>query len=60
MKFRKSRPFIALSIGRMIVQSIPKRPDASPEQKQTAASVHSSPVTGPPLHRLVQVLVQMT
>ncbi len=45
MKFRKSRPFIALSIGRMIVQSIPKRPAASPEQKQIAASVHASPFT---------------
>ena len=45
MKFRKSRPSIALSIGRMIVLSIPKRPDASPEKKADAASVHSSAVT---------------
>ena len=45
MKFRKFRPSIAVSIGRMIVQSIPKRPAASPEQKQIAASVHASPVT---------------
>ena len=51
MKFRKSRPSIALSIGRMIVQSIPKRPAPSPEQKQIAASVHSSPVTTIPSPR---------
>ncbi len=36
MKFRKSRPSIAASIGRMIVVSIPKSPDASPEQKTDA------------------------
>ena len=30
MKFRKSRPPIAASIGRMIVLSIPRRPDADP------------------------------
>jgi hypothetical protein len=45
MKFRKSRPSIAASIGRMIVLSIPKRPDASPERKAVAASTHSSAVT---------------
>ena len=45
MKFRKSRPSIAASIGRMIVLSIPKRPDASPEKKTVAASAHSSAVT---------------
>src|SRR5687768_16277094 len=44
MKFRKSRPSIAASIGRMIVLSIPKRPDASPERKTIAASAHSSAV----------------
>ena len=44
MKFRKSRPSISVSIGRMIVHSIPKRPDASPEKKTVAASTHSSPV----------------
>ena len=44
MKFRKSRPSIAASIGRMIVVSIPKRPDASPEKKTDAASAHSSAV----------------
>jgi hypothetical protein len=45
MKFRKSRPSIAASIGRMIALSIPKRPDASPERKTVAASTHSSAVT---------------
>ena len=45
MKFRKSRPSIAASIGRMIALSIPKRPDASPERKADAASAHSSAVT---------------
>ena len=30
MKFRKSRPSIAASIGHMIVLSIPSSPDASP------------------------------
>ena len=48
MKFRKSRPSIALSIGRMIVHSIPKRPDASPEKKTVAASAHCSPVMAEP------------
>jgi hypothetical protein len=48
MKFRKSRPSIAASMGRMIVLSIPKRPDASPERKAVAASVHSSAVTQTP------------
>ena len=57
MKFRKSRPSIAASMGRMIVLSIPNRPDASPERKTVTASVHSSAVTGYPLslrlsHRL--------
>ena len=42
MKFRKSRPSISASIGRMIVLSIPRRPDASPEKKAVAASTHSS------------------
>ncbi len=50
MKFRKSRPSIALSIGCMIVVSIPKRPDASPEKKTDAASARSSAVTTNPLH----------
>jgi hypothetical protein len=45
MKFRKSRPSIAASIGRMIALSIPKRPDASPERKTVAASTDSSAVT---------------
>jgi hypothetical protein len=45
MKFRKSRPAIAASMGRMIVLSIPKRPAASPEKKTDAASAHSSAVT---------------
>ena len=49
MKFRKSRPSIAWSIGRMIVHSIPKRPAAIPEKKTVAASVHSSLVMGIPL-----------
>src|SRR5262245_10005634 len=48
MKFRKSRPLIAASIGRMIALSIPKRPDASPERKTVAASTHSSAATLPP------------
>ena len=51
MKLRKSRPSIAPSIGRMIVQSIPKRPAPSPEQKLIDASVHSSPVTATPFLR---------
>src|SRR5262245_10529938 len=42
MKLRKSRPSISASIGRMIVLSIPRRPDASPEKKAVAASTHSS------------------
>jgi hypothetical protein len=33
----------------MIVVSIPKRPDASPEKKADAASAHSSAVTANPL-----------
>ena len=45
MKFWKPLPSIAASIGRMIVLSIPKRPDASPEKKAVAASTHSSAVT---------------
>ena len=48
MKFRKSRPSIVASIGRMIVHSIPKRPDASPEKKTVTASTHSSAVDDPP------------
>jgi hypothetical protein len=32
----------------MIVLSIPKRPDASPERKAVAASTHSSAVTSTP------------
>ncbi len=51
MRFRKSRPSIVCSIGRMIVHSIPKRPAASPEKETITASVHSSPVTNePPFH----------
>jgi hypothetical protein len=48
MKLRKHRPSIAASIGRMIVQSIPKRPEASPEKNAVAASTHSSAVTPTP------------
>jgi len=48
MKFRKSRPSIAASMGRMIVLSIPKRPAASPVRKTDAASAHSSAVTANP------------
>ena len=44
MKLRKSRPSISVSIGRMIVHNIPRRPDASPEKKTVTASTHSSPV----------------
>jgi hypothetical protein len=43
MKFRKSWPSIAASMGRMIVLSIPKRPDASPAKNAEAASAHSAP-----------------
>jgi len=45
MKFRKSRPSMAASIGRMIVLDIAKSPDASPEKNAVAASTHSSAVT---------------
>jgi hypothetical protein len=41
---RNSRPSIAWSIGRMIVLSIPKRPEPSPAKKADAASAHSSAV----------------
>jgi hypothetical protein len=48
MKLRKSRPSIAACIGRMIVRSAPKRPDASPERNTVAASTHSSAVMPTP------------
>jgi hypothetical protein len=35
MKFRKSRPSIAVSMGRIIVLSIPNRPEASPGKKNS-------------------------
>src|SRR3712207_4959712 len=44
MKLRKLGPSIAWSIGRMIVLSIPKRPEPSPAKKADAASAHSSAV----------------
>ena len=56
MKFRKSRPSIAASIGRMIALSIPRRPDASPERKMVAASTHSSAVT-PTSHSLPRLIL---
>jgi hypothetical protein len=43
-----SRPFIAPSIGCMIVVNIPKRPAASPEKKTDAPSAHSSAVIPTP------------
>ena len=52
MKFRKLRPSIAASIGRMMALSIPKRPDANPERKAVAASTHSSAVIPVALPRL--------
>src|SRR4249919_2564986 len=48
MKFRKSRPFIAACMGRMIAHSPPKKPAASPEKKLDAASAHSSAVIRTP------------
>jgi hypothetical protein len=44
MKFLKSAPVIAASIGRMIVLSIPRRPEASPAKNAEAASAHPTPV----------------
>src|SRR5919112_6082552 len=44
MKLRKSWPSISVSTGRMIVHSIPRRPDASPERKTVTASTHSATV----------------
>jgi hypothetical protein len=41
MKLRKSRPSSSVSIGRMIVHNIFKRPDASPEKKTVSPSTHS-------------------
>ena len=52
MKLRKSGPSISVSIGRMMVHNIPRRPDASPEKKMVTASTNSSPVMAePPLER---------